>query len=55
MEFAIQTFNFFNSRFSHNNSRILFFSIKAQRKQTIQLHIKYLLDSSLDLMPMDDT
>jgi len=26
----------------------------VQRKQTIQLHIKYLFDSSLNLMPMED-
>jgi len=32
-----------------------YFAIKAQQKQTLQLHIKYLFDPSLNLMPTKDT
>jgi len=53
-----------NLQFKHSISLIqefliiiqaFYFAIKAQRKQTLQLHIKYLFDPSLNLMPMEDT
>ena len=53
-----------NLQFKHSISLIqeiliiiqaFYFAIKAQRKQTLQLHIQYLFDPSLNLMPTKDT
>jgi len=52
-----------NLQFKHSISLIqefliiiqaFYFAIKAQQKQTLQLHIKYFVDPSLNLMPTED-